>query len=338
MNRILKNGVENSPILALLLVLTAFPLFVQNQYVLQIAVFVGIYIILALSLNLLNGYVGLMAIGHAGFYGIGAYASAKLMIDLDLPFLVSFLAAGVVAGFFGYLLGRPTLRLEGIYLALATLGFNLIVWLVLLNWNSFTNGPLGIKDIPAPNLFGWQVDTRLEYYYFMLGLASCVVFTIARLANSRFGRALVAIREDQLAAAANGVNVTRYKVQAFVISAAYAGIAGAFYAHFIRYISPDSFTQFESFILLAMLALGGQGNILGPIVGAVILIIIPEVFRTFSEYRMLMYGVVLIAVILLRPQGLFGGHQYSLALKIFDKGERRYDRGDKFLPEEIGEQ
>ena len=337
MNRILKNGIENSPIVALLLVLTVFPLFVKNQYVLQIAVFVGIYIILALSLNLLNGYVGLMAIGHAGFYGIGAYASAKLMIDLDLPFLIAFPAAGVVAGFFGYLLGRPTLRLEGIYLALATLGFNLIVWLVLLNWNSFTNGPLGIKDIPAPSLFGWQVDTRTEYYYFMLGLASGVVFTLARLVNSRFGRALVAIREDQLAAAANGVNVTRYKVQAFVISAAYAGIAGAFFAHFIRYISPDSFTQFESFVLLAMLALGGQGNILGPIVGAAILIIIPEVFRTFSEYRMLMYGVVLIAVILLRPQGLFGGHQYRLALNIFDKEQQRYERGDKFLPEKIGE-
>jgi branched-chain amino acid transport system permease protein len=335
MNQILKGSIEYSPIITLLLVLTAFPLFVPNQYVLQVAVFVGIYIILALSLNLLNGYVGLMAIGHAGFYGIGAYASAKLMIDLNLPFLVAFPAAGVVAGFFGYLLGRPTLRLEGIYLALATLGFNLIVWLVLLNWNSFTNGPLGIKDIPAPNLFGWQVNTRVEYYYFMLVLASCVVFTIARLANSRFGRALVAIREDQLAAAANGVNVTRYKVQAFVISAAYAGIAGAFFAHFIRYISPDSFTQFESFVLLAMLALGGQGNILGPIVGAAILIIIPEVFRTFSEYRMLMYGVVLIAVILLRPQGLFGGHQYRLALKLFDRKERRYDRGDKFLPEQI---
>ena len=332
MPKIMKDIIENSPLALIALVLVLLPFILTNAYHLQVVVFIGIYVILALSLNLLNGYVGLMAIGHAGFYGIGAYTSAKLSIDAGFPFVLSFICAGGVAGIFGYLLGRPTLRLEGIYLALATLGFNLIVWLVLLNWNSFTNGPLGIKDIPHPNIFGWVVDSRIEYYYFMACLAPLVVFSIARIVHSRFGRALVAIREDQVAAAAMGIDVTRYKVRAFVISAFYAGIAGAFYAHFIRYISPDSFTQIESFILLAMLALGGQGNILGPIVGAAILITIPELFRAFSEYRMLTYGLVLIFVIILRPQGLFGGHHYSLRLKIFDRGPKRIYRGDAFLP------
>lgn len=334
MPKAIRDVIENSPILVILALLALFPMLETNSYFLQVAVFIGIYIILALSLNLLNGYVGLMAIGHAGFYGIGAYSSSLLMIDAGFPFLLAFVGAGCIAGAFGYLLGRPTLRLEGIYLALATLGFNLIVWLVLLNWNDFTNGPLGIKDIPKPNILGWVVNSRSEYYYFMLILVSLVVFTIARLAHSRFGRALVAIREDQVAAAAMGIDVTRYKVQAFVISAFYAGIAGAFYAHFIGYVSPDSFMIYESFILLAMLALGGQGNILGPIAGAAILVAIPELFRAFSEYRMLLYGLVLILVILIRPQGLFGGHSYSLRLNIFNRRPERTYRGDRFLPPE----
>ncbi|MCB1496551.1 MAG: branched-chain amino acid ABC transporter permease [Bauldia sp.] len=334
MPQIVKNALENSPLILFLAALVAAPFVISNQYVLQIMIFIGIYVILAQSLNLLNGYIGLIAIGHAGFYGIGAYTSAMLTVDMGAPFEVAFLAAGLVAGAFGWALGRPTLRLEGIYLALATLGFNIIVWLVLLNWNGFTGGPLGIKDIPRPSVFGWEVDTRIENYFFVLAVVAVVVFTMARLVNSRFGRALVAIREDQLAAAAMGVNVTRYKVQAFVISAFYAGIAGACYAHSVRYISPDSFTMLESFILLAILALGGSGNMIGPIVGAAILIAIPELFRAVSEYRMLLYGLVLIIVMQVRPQGLFGGHHYDLRLRLFDRRQRKAYRGDVFLPPE----
>jgi branched-chain amino acid transport system permease protein len=334
MPQIVKDTLENSPLILFLAALVIAPFVIPNQYIVQIMVFIGIYVILAQSLNLLNGYIGLIAIGHAGFYGIGAYTSAKLNVDAGLPFELAFLCSGLVAGAFGWALGRPTLRLEGIYLALATLGFNLIVWLVLLNWNSFTGGPLGIKDIPRPTVLGWQVDTRAEYYFFILAVVVTVVFTMARLVSSRFGRALVAIREDQLAAAAMGVDVTRYKVQAFVISAFYAGIAGACYAHFVRYISPDSFTMLESFILLAILAFGGSGNMIGPIVGAAILIAIPELFRAVAEYRMLLYGLVLIIVMQVRPQGLFGGHQYNLRLRLFDRGPRRTYRGDAFFPPE----
>ena len=328
----------NSPYLAILLVAIVVPAFIANQYYIQILIFIGIYVILALSLNLLNGYVGLLSIGHAAFYGIGAYASAKLMMDAGMPFGVSMLGAGLVSGVCGYLIAKPTLRLSGIYMTLATLGLNMILFLVLQNWMSFTNGPLGIMDIPPPSFFGHVVDTRLEYYYLALSLVVLTLVSMHRLVTCRFGRALVSIREDQLAAEAMGVRTTRYKIEAFVLAAFYAGIAGSFYAHFVKYISPDSFYIYESFILLAMLALGGQGNLVGPVVGAAMLVLIPELFRFLQEYRMFVYGSVLIVMMLVRRQGLLGGKDYSLRLRMFDPQEETvYTRGDRFLPDGGGE-
>lgn len=330
----LKNILANSPVLLIIAVFVAVPLFVTNMYHLQVLVFIGIYAILALSLNLLNGYVGLLSIGHAAFYAIGAYASAKLTIDLQLPWVLALAGAGAVAGGFGYLIAKPTLRLSGIYMTLVTLGFNMILFLVLQNWMSFTNGPLGIMDIPPPSIFGYVLASRLQYYYLILILVLLTIFSMHRLMACRFGRALTAIRENELAAEATGVDTTRYKIQAFVLAAGYAGIAGSFYAHFVKYISPDSFTINESFILLAMLAFGGQGNLLGPVVGAAALILIPEVFRPLQEYRMFVYGGILIAMMLLRRQGLFGGRSYRLRLTRFDPSPARvYQHGDKFLPE-----
>jgi branched-chain amino acid transport system permease protein len=200
---------------------------------------------------------------------------------------------------------------------------------------SFTNGPLGIMDIPAPNIFGYEIESRVQYYYLIFFLVLLTIGSMHRLMTCRFGRALVGIRENELAAEAMGVHTTRYKIQAFVLAAFYAGIAGSYYAHFVKYISPDSFYIYESFILLAMLAFGGQGNLIGPVVGAVILIIIPEVFRFLQEYRMLVYGSVLIIMMLVRRQGLLGGKNYSLRLTWFDDRHTAvYTRGDKFLPTE----
>jgi len=332
--RVLKPILAHSPLLLIVAVFVLVPPFLTNMYHLQVLVFIGIYAILALSLNLLNGYVGLLSIGHAAFYAIGAYASAKLTIDLQLPWVVALAGAGAVAGGFGYLIAKPTLRLSGIYMTLATLGFNMILFLVLQNWMGFTNGPLGIMDIPPPTIFGTVLGSRLQYYYLILILVLLTVFSMHRLMASRFGRALTAIRENELAAEATGVDTTRYKIQAFVLAAGYAGIAGSFYAHFVKYISPDSFTINESFILLAMLAFGGQGNLLGPMVGAAALILIPEVFRPLQEYRMFVYGGILIVMMLVRRQGLFGGRSYRLRLTRFDPSPLQvYQRGDKFLPE-----
>ncbi len=331
---VIKSILANSPVLLIIALFTLGPPFVTNMYYLQVLVFIGIYAILALSLNLLNGYVGLLSIGHAAFYAIGAYASAKLSIEAGLPWVLSLAGAGAIAGIFGYLIAKPTLRLSGIYLTLVTLGFNMILFLVLQNWMGFTNGPLGIMDIPPPALFGYVVTSRLQYYYLILILVLLTLFSMHRLMACRFGRALTAIRENELAAEATGVNTTRYKIQAFVLSAFYAGIAGSFYAHFVKYISPDSFTINESFILLAMLAFGGQGNLIGPVVGAAALILIPELFRPLQEFRMFVYGGVLIGMMLVRRQGLLGGRSYRLRLTRFDPAPARvYDRGDKFLPE-----
>ena len=330
----LKPILANSPLLLIIAAFVAVPLFVTNMYYLQVLVFIGIYAILALSLNLLNGYVGLLSIGHAAFYAIGAYTSAKLTIDLQLPWVLALAGAGAAAGAFGYLIAKPTLRLSGIYMTLVTLGFNMILFLVLQNWMSFTNGPLGIMDIPPPAIFGTVLGSRLQYYYLILTLVLLTVFSMHRLMACRFGRALTAIRENELAAEATGVDTTRYKIQAFVLAACYAGIAGSFYAHFVKYISPDSFTINESFILLAMLAFGGQGNLIGPMVGAAALILIPEISRPLQEYRMFVYGGILVVMMLVRRQGLLGGRSYRLRLNRFTPPPARvYRRGDKFLPE-----
>ncbi len=335
MPKALRSLLAHTPVLILLALLIAVPPILPNPYHVQVLVFIGIYVILALSLNLLNGYVGLLSIGHAAFYGVGAYASAKLTLVLHLPWIAALLGSGAAAGFFGYLVARPTLKLSGIYLTLVTLGFNMILFLVLQNWMSFTNGPLGIMDIGFPSLFGYEIRSRLGYYYLILALAVLTVLSMHRLMTCRFGRALTAIRENELAAEAMGVHTTRYKVQAFVLAAFYAGIAGSFYAHFMHYISPDSFTINESFILLAMLAFGGQGNLVGPALGAAVLVLIPEVFRPLQEYRMFVYGGVLIVMMLVRRQGLLGGRSCTLRLSWFDvPGEKVYLRGDKFLPEE----
>ncbi len=335
MSPTLRSILANSPYLIIIALIAVIPVVVTNLYYIQIMIFIGIYIILTLSLNLLNGYVGLLSIGHAAFYGIGAYASAKLVMEVGLPFPLAMLGAGAVAGIFGYLIAKPTLRLSGIYMTLATLGFNMIFFLILQNWMSFTNGPLGIMDIPPPNIFGYEIQTRVQYYYLIFFLVLLTVVSMHRLMTCRFGRALVSIRENELAAEAMGVHTTRYKTQAFVLAAFYAGIAGSYYAHFVKYISPDSFYIYESFILLAMLAFGGQGNLIGPVVGAAVLIIIPEIFRFLQEYRMLVYGVVLIIMMLVRRQGLLGGRDFSLRLRWFDEPDKIvYTKGDKFLPTE----
>jgi len=334
MPRGLRSFLANIPYMLILTALMLLPAMAPNDYYIQVAVFIWIYVILTLSLNLLNGYVGLLSIGHAAFYGIGAYASAKLMMTVGVPFLLCMLGAGMVASGFGYLIARVTLRLSGIYMTLVTLGFNIILFLTLQNWMSFTNGPLGIMNIPGPMIFGYHIDSRAGYYYLSLILVVLTLGSMHRLINCRFGRALIAIREDELAAEATGVNTTRYKVQAFVLAAFYAGVAGSFYAHFIGFISPDSFYIYESFILLAMLAFGGQGNLIGPVVGAAALIVLPEIFRGLMEYRMIVYGSVLVIMMLVRRQGLLGGKEYSLRLRWFDDPEEKsFTRGDKFLPD-----
>jgi branched-chain amino acid transport system permease protein len=291
------------PVLAALLV---FPLLVTSEYLLRVAVLAGVYIILTSSLNVTNGYTGLFSFGHAAFYGIGAYTAAILATRFSLSFWLTLPLAGIVAGAFGAAIALPTLRLTGIFLALVTIGFQEITYLVTLNWIGLTRGPMGIPGIRPPTIWGSPLTGNRGYYYLVLALDVLLLFILSRIVTSRVGRAFVAIREDELAAQASGIATFRYKVLSFVIATFFAGVAGAFFAHHARFVSADSFRLDETFAILTMLIVGGMGSLLGPVIGAVFLVVLPEAFRFLAEYRGVVYGLILMAVILFRPEGIAG--------------------------------
>jgi branched-chain amino acid transport system permease protein len=299
-------------LVGVLVLAVAFPALSRSPYVLHVATLAGLYVVLTLSLNLVTGFCGQFSLGHAGFYGIGAYTAALLAVHYQSPFLLNLGAAAVVAGLTGCLIGLPTLRLGGIYLAMATLGFGEIIHLLLLNWLSLTRGPLGIPAIPGPGLLGLDLGTPVRQYYVALGLAVLTTVAVSRLVDSRFGEAIQAIREDEIAAEAMGVPTTRLKVLTFAISAAIAGVAGGFFAHYASFVSPASFTLVESILVLSLLVFGGMGSVEGSIVAAVLLTVAPEVFRFLAAYRMVIYGALLLGLILFRPQGLLGGIDLGL--------------------------
>ncbi|MEO8410309.1 MAG: branched-chain amino acid ABC transporter permease, partial [Propionivibrio sp.] len=288
----------------------------------------------ASSLNLVNGYGGMFSVGHAAFYGVGAYASALLVIKLQLPFSAGLLFATLVAGALAWAVAKPTLKLKGVYLTLVTLGFNIIVMLVFLNWDELTRGPLGIAGVPAPRWGGKPFSSPTQYYYLTLALNVALLFFLARLIDSRFGRALKAIREDDKAAGTSGVPVAWHRESAFVIAGAVAGAAGSVYAHYLRYISPDAFSINESFVILTMLAFGGPGTLLGPIVGAALLIGATELLRELGDLRMIIYGMVLIATMLLRREGLVGGREWRFTIDWPPRPKQVYARGDRFLADD----
>ncbi len=297
------NAVVWLPIVA---ALAAFPLFIRNEYILNIAVMAGIYVILTLGLNVTNGWTGLMSFGYAAFYGIGAYTAAILATRYGAPVWITFPAAGLVAALFGVAIALPTLRLKGIFLALVTIGFQEIVFLVTLNWIALTRGPMGIPGIPPPSILGHTFNSNRDYFYLILVLNLLVIFAIDRIIDSRVGRAFIAIREDDVAAQSVGIPVFPMRVLSFVISTALAGIAGAFFAHHATFVSAESFRLDETFVILTMLIVGGMGTLVGPIIGAVFLVIFPEVARFLSQYREIVYGAILILVILFRPEGIAG--------------------------------
>jgi branched-chain amino acid transport system permease protein len=320
----LKNKVIT--IIAFLAIIAAIPFFGLSPYVMRILILSGIYIILALSLNILTGFTGQVSLGHAAFYGIGAYTSALLSIRFDLPFIATAAAGGVVAALFGFLLGLPTLRLNGTYLSIVTLGFCEIIRLIGLNWMSLTRGPMGLTGIPQPRIFGWVVNKDIEYFYLILLLVGITALTINNVIKSRTGRALISIREDELAAEAMGINVLKYKVIAFTTAAFFAGLAGSFYAHYASFIDPQSFTFDESIQILSMVILGGMGSNLGSAIGAITLVSIPEMLRSLQEYRMLIYGAVLVVMMLVRPQGLIGSLRITDILNRNSKNTEEVDR------------
>ena len=284
----------------LLAAMLVFPLMGFSQYVYRIAVVSVLYAILAMSLNLIAGVAGQISLGHIAFYGIGAYTSALLCVNFGISVWVGILAAFVVSMLFGLLIAIPTLKLSGGYLAILTMSFAEIIRLILLNWTSVTRGPMGILNIPKPSLFGYTIKSSGAFLYLVLAVAIIVYIGLHNLIHSRFGRNLQALRDDEISSESMGINVYRYKVIAFVISTGVAGVAGALFASYMEFIDPSSFISDESTVILSMVVLGGMGNMNGSIIAAALLTILPEALRSFSDYRMLVYGVVLVAMMLLK--------------------------------------
>lgn len=295
-----------SIMLILLLILVCLLPMVASGYVLGIMCRILLYATLAGSLNVINGYSGQFNIGHAGFVCFGAYTGALCATRLNCPFVVQMLAGGIMAAAVAFFLSKPILRLKGIYLAIITMGFCEITRIISLNWDSVTGGAMGIKNIPAPVLFGIKFSSPKLYYFIFLFLLVVFTFLTGRILKSRVGRAWMSIREDDLAARSLGVQIGHYRSVNIMYGALWAGICGAAMGPYYRYIASDMFSMDMSFNILSMVILGGQGTLVGPILGAAIINVITEVFRFASEYRMVVYALLIIVMMWLRPQGLAG--------------------------------
>ncbi len=284
------------------------PLLVTDRYYMHILISCALYAIVASSLNLVVGYTGYISFGHNALYAIGAYGSALIMQLAGWPFWISLPAATAMAGAAGLLVGYLPLRLrlKGPYFALVTMAFGLVIVSVIHNWVSLTGGPLGLTSIPAPDVFGFKFTQRRSYYYLVLFFAWATLLFTRRLMNSRTGRTFLSIREDEEMAETIGINVVYYKVLCFTISAALTGIAGALYAHYSRFLGPDMFSIMEATDMLIMVIIGGMGTLVGPVVGAVVIVILPEVLRGLAEYRQVFYSILLIVTIMFIPKGSVG--------------------------------
>ncbi len=265
-----------------------------GAYYLQLLILVGINTIMAISLNLIIGYTGQLSIGHAAFMSLGAYGSALVTLHFGYPFLVSLLCGALLAAIFGVIIGLPTLRLKGDYLAIATLGFGEIVRIVFLNIE-LTGGPVGLRGIPKKTTLLWVIV-----------IAIISAFVLYRIIESRVGRAFIAIREDETAADSMGINSTYYKTLCFGVGAFFAGLGGGLLAHYMRYLHPNTFNFMKSIEHLCMVVLGGLGNMWGAFLGATILTVTPELLRPVADLRLLIYGAVLVLMMRVRPQGLLG--------------------------------
>lgn len=302
---------------AVAIALLALPFSFQNDYLLRLVNIGIIYAILAVSLNFVLGYAGQISLGHAGFFGIGAYTAAILTHGgSGTMFWPGFILAGIMAGIAGVIIGVPALRLKGHYLAFGTLGFGEIIRIVLFNWREVTHGGDGIGSIPPPAAFGFQFDTDQKYYYLCIAVLLIVLGLARRTETSKFGRNFAALRDAEMAAGTTGVNVTRMKILAFVVSSVIAGCAGSLYAHLVGFISPDTFTFEVTAQVLSMVLLGGMGTTLGPVLGAVFIIMLPELLRVSKEYYQVIYGAGVAFAVLFLPQGFLGLLKGRKAVKV----------------------
>ena len=328
----------------LLAIAVILPLVIGSNRWITLMTVVVIYVVLASGLNIVVGFTGLLDLGYVAFYAIGAYYTAiifnqvlkvKYGVDIDAYWWltwVNLLVGGLLAALAGVLIGYPTLRVRGDYLAIMTLGFGEIIRIVANNWVGLTRGPSGISGIPKPAFFGFQFSTQQSLYYLGLGLALVSLWTISRIVRSRIGRVWTAIREDEIAAEAMGIHTSRYKLLSYATGAFFAGVMGVFFGHYLNYISPSSFMLMESFLILSLVVLGGMGNIVGPVLGAVIWIGLQEWLRDFPfvqahpEVRGIALGLILVLLMVFRPQGLLGSVRVALEMRPGSRSEGEHER------------
>jgi branched-chain amino acid transport system permease protein len=306
-----------------LLVFLTIPLWLQDQYILHILITTGIFIIAAMSLNLLLGYTGQLSLGHVAFFGIGAYASALTTLGFDIelfgvrvvhqpwPAIVGLFAAMVVAGISGYVIGRLSFKVRGAYFVIVTISFAEVTRLVALNWVELTQGPLALTNIPPytlgfPGLGEYTLWNKTAYYYLVAAVGLVAYLVIGRLVGSRIGRAMIALKENETLASSVGIDVTRYLVLAAVVSAAMAGAAGSLYAHYLKIIDPDIFLFIYTVTMVIMVITGGKGTLAGPIVGGIIFGFLPVILRPFAApaVQWILYGGLMIAIVFVLPQGI----------------------------------
>ncbi len=284
----------------------AFP-FLSSTYQVNIMTTALMYVVLGLGLNIVVGQAGLLHLGYAAFYAVGAYTYALLYQHFGIGFWTALPLGALMAMIFGLLLGFPVLRLRGDYLAIVTLGFGEITRLVLENWSEFSSGPSGISEIPRPGFFGVEMnleEATIYLYFLMIGFVLFTIFVTNRLQNSRIGRAWLALREDEVACQAMGVNKTMAKMTAFALGSTWAGMMGVVFAAKTTFVNPASFTFLESAMILSIVVLGGMGSTLGVILASFLLILMPEYLRAFSDYRMLLFGTIMVVMMIFRPQGI----------------------------------
>ncbi len=317
----MKHGKLFAVVLAAALLATA-PLFL-NAYQVDVLNSIGLYGLLALGLNLILGEAGLFNMGHAAFYAVGAYTAAILNTRYQIPILWTLPLSGLVAGVFALVVARPVVHLRGDYLLIVTIGVGEIVRIALVNdLFGMTGGANGIFGISRPNLFGIVIRRPQEFFYLIWGCVALTIFLFLRLKQSRFGRALNYLREDEVAAEGSGINTAYYKLAAFGLGAAWAGMAGTLFAAKMTIISPESFNFWESVVLFMIVILGGAGNIVGVLLAAFLVIGLPELFREFASARMLVFGLVMVVMMVFRPQGLLpaGGGRFLPATLVRGRG------------------
>lgn len=323
--KIIKDARFYKPALVIIAIFFATFPWLFSLYQTNIMITALIYVVVGLGLNIVVGLAGLLDLGYVAFYAVGAYSYALLNHHFGIGFWLALPIGGLLGFIFGIILGFPVLRLRGDYLAIVTLGFGEIIRLVLENWNAFSFGPSGIANISRPGFFGIELSlhqTHIYLYYLMVGLSLVTIFVVRRLQDSRIGRAWMALREDEIACQAMGIDKTKTKLSAFALGATWAGMGGVMFAAKTTFINPASFTIWESIIILCIVVLGGMGSIIGVICGAFILILLPEYLRAFSEYRMMIFGVVLVSMMVFRPEGIVANVRRNYRFKAIEENRQ----------------